>query len=61
MLLAEVLLPDRQQCLQAGSEQRVFLSEAKVMPEPHLSEGGDSTDNWWYLDNGASNHMTGDL
>lgn len=31
------------------------------MPELHLSAGGDPSGGLWYLDNGASNHMTGDL
>jgi len=32
-----------------------------VMPELHLTGGGASSGYLWYLDNGASNHMTGDL
>lgn len=31
------------------------------MKELHLTGGGESTRDMWYLDNGASNHMTGDL
>ena len=31
------------------------------MPELHLSDGGDPSGNIWYLDNGAINHMMGDL
>lgn len=30
------------------------------MPELHLTRGGDPSSNVWYLDNCASNHMTGD-
>ena len=30
------------------------------MPELHLTGGGEQTGDMWYLDNGASNHMTGD-
>jgi hypothetical protein len=41
--------------------QKLFLNEAGIMPELHLSEGGNPTCSQWYLDNGASNHMTGDL
>ena len=37
----------------------VYLHEGKVMLELHLTGGGDG--DMWYLDNGASNHMTGDL
>jgi hypothetical protein len=40
--------------------QRVFLNEVNTVPELHLSEGGDPIGNMWYLDNGVSNHMTGD-
>jgi len=39
----------------------VLLKEAGTVPELHLAEGGNPTGNIWYLDNGASNHMTGDL
>jgi len=38
----------------------VYLNEEKVMPELHLTGGGEQTGDMWYLDNGASNHMTGD-
>lgn len=30
------------------------------MPELHLTRGGETTSDTWFLDNGASNHMTGD-
>lgn len=39
--------------------ERVFLNEQKVMPSRFESSG--SSDQCWYLDNGASNHMTGNL
>jgi transposase InsO family protein len=39
----------------------IDLTEARVFPELHLTGGGEQTGNCWYLDNGASNHMTGDL
>jgi hypothetical protein len=39
----------------------VFLNEKNVVPKLHLSEGGEPIGKWWYLDNGASNHMTGNL
>jgi len=41
-------------------QKGVFLNEPKVMPELHLTGGGDPSGDRWYLDNGASNHMTGD-
>jgi len=39
----------------------VFLNEVKVHPELHFTGDGESCGDIWYLDNGASNHMTGDL
>jgi hypothetical protein len=45
----------------SGQQQAVSLNEHRVIPELHLTGSGASTGNLWYLDNGASNHMTGDL
>jgi hypothetical protein len=43
----------------SGSKgERVYLNEGGVMPELHLTGGEDSSGDLWYLDNGASNHMT---
>ncbi|XP_076913040.1 uncharacterized protein LOC143571526 [Bidens hawaiensis] len=36
-------------------QETVFLNEKKVIPGNYESKDGDE----WYLDNGASNHMTG--
>ncbi|KAG7582977.1 Zinc finger CCHC-type [Arabidopsis suecica] len=36
----------------------VYLNEEKVVPSKYETNSGE--DNIWYLDNGASNHMTGD-
>lgn len=35
----------------------IYLNEDKVMPSKFETQSG--ADNIWYLDNGASNHMTG--
>ena len=43
-----------------GERHAVYLKEDQVYPELHLTGGGVNTGNIWYLDNGASNHMTGD-
>jgi hypothetical protein len=44
-----------------GEQLFLNLTEARVFPELYLAGGGEQIDNSWYLDNGASNHMTGDL
>jgi ABC-type cobalamin/Fe3+-siderophores transport system ATPase subunit len=38
----------------------VFLDERKVVPELHLTCGMETVSDRWFLDNGASNHMTRD-
>lgn len=47
--------------LQEARGEGVYLYEGGVLPELHLTSGGGSSGDVWYLDNGASNHMTGDL
>jgi hypothetical protein len=37
----------------------MFLDERKVVPELHLTGGEKKAGDDWYLDNGASNHMSG--
>ena len=32
-----------------------------MLPKLHLTGDSESSRDLWYLDNGASNHMTGDL
>jgi len=64
LTVAELQKPIEQVPVQAQvSEKReaVNLNEHRVFPELHLTGGGTSTGNLWYLDNGASNHMTGEL
>ena len=61
VLLTETAAPGLLEHPPRSQVQRVFLNEAKIMPELHLSDGGDPSGNIWYLGNGASNHMTGDL
>ncbi|XP_076926305.1 uncharacterized protein LOC143589430 [Bidens hawaiensis] len=43
------------QCVQ----EKVYLNEQKVIPKHYV--GGSNEQDLWYLDNGASNHMTGNL
>ena len=38
--------------------EHVFLNERKVVPD--MEDGGDHGELKWYLDTGASNHMTDD-
>jgi hypothetical protein len=38
----------------------VMLEEKKVWPELYFVGEGEVMNDVWYLDNGASNHMTGD-
>jgi len=61
VLLVETALPGQLQYSSDNRAPRVLLKEAGTVPELHLAEGGNPTGNIWYLDNGASNHMTGDL
>ncbi|XP_066334496.1 uncharacterized protein [Miscanthus floridulus] len=61
VLLAETALPGQLQYSSDNRAPRVLLKEAGTVPELCLAEGGNPTGNIWYLDNGASNHMTGDL
>jgi hypothetical protein len=61
VLLAETVLLDQLQCSSEKQFQTVLLNEVEIAPELHLSDGGVPSGNVLYLDNGASNHMTGDV
>jgi hypothetical protein len=41
-------------------QEMVFFNEEKVWPDLHLANGVTEACDTWYLDNRASNHMTGD-
>ena len=41
-------------------QKEVCLNGGGVQPEFHFTGDGDTTGDIWYLDNGASNHTTGD-
>lgn len=45
---------------QKDQQNVVLLNEEKVWPESFGSGGNSKSTDIWYLDNGASNHMTGD-
>ena len=49
---------DTQEADELMMHEVVFLNEKNVLPEKY--ETGTKGENIWYLDNGASNHMTGD-
>ena len=42
------------------AQESLFLNEVKVFPELYFTGDDDSSRDVWYLDNGASNHMTGE-
>lgn len=44
----------------ARATQEMVVHEDRVWPKLLLADGGATAGNIWYLDNGASNHMTGD-
>ncbi|XP_039840923.1 uncharacterized protein LOC120700756 [Panicum virgatum] len=45
---------------QGEHQAMVFLNEEHVRPDLLLADGEELNRDIWYLDNGASNHMTGD-
>jgi len=55
------MLVETEEVVSGGKEESVFLHEKRVLPELHLTGDSESSRDLWYLDNGASNHMTGDL
>lgn len=50
-----------QQNHSSGRRRAVILNEEQVILELHLNGFTTHIGNLWYLDNGASNHMIGDL
>jgi len=55
------LLAETEVVVLGSKGESVYPLEGGVILELHLTGGGDSLGDLWYLDNGASNHMTGDL
>jgi hypothetical protein len=61
MLLAETVeLGQPKHLLSKKVQEEVFLNEVHLDIELHFTGDGESCGDVWYLDNGASNHMTGD-
>jgi len=64
VLLAETAMPCKlEQTLSEellSDDRQLTLNEVKICPELHYTSDGVSYGDVWYLDNGASNHMTGD-
>jgi hypothetical protein len=63
VLLAETVEHGQQQHLlseNGQSQEKVYLNEVHLDLELHFTGDEKSDGSLWYLDNGASNHMTGD-
>jgi hypothetical protein len=61
VLYAELEINDpRQKTSDKQVQKMVCLKGGKMQPELHFTGDGGPTGEIWYLDNGASNHMTGD-
>ena len=54
----ESLAPSRHVASSTGSESTLYLEEEKA--QVNLTQEGDAKEGVWYLDSGATNHMTGD-
>jgi hypothetical protein len=62
VLLAETVeLGSQNNLLSDDCQETVLLNEVKVMPELYFTGDEQSCGDTWYLDDGASKHMTGDL
>ena len=61
VLLAETVEPRQlEHLLSEKVQEELCLNEVHLDTELHFTGDGESYGELWYLDNGASNHMTGD-
>ena len=60
VLYAELELSDPLQFSPQKIQKKQCLSGGPMQPELYFTGNGEPTGEIWYLDNGASNHMTGD-
>ncbi|XP_066354828.1 uncharacterized protein [Miscanthus floridulus] len=56
-----LMLAETEGVVSGGEVESVYPHERSVMLELHLIGGSETSGDLWYLDNGASNHMTGDV
>jgi hypothetical protein len=61
VLFAELEVINSGKSSQPKIQGKMCLNGGPMQPELHFTGNGEPTGDTWYLDSGASNHMTGDL